>query len=151
MLAVLQRVKKAAVSIDGKVVGQINRGLVVLLGIRTGDSEDDIPYLANKCANLRIFEDENSKFNRSVTDVGGAFLVVSQFTLFGDTRKGRRPSFSDAAPPEIAEPLYHKFVTYLRNLGFNVATGEFGAMMLVEIHNDGPVTVMVRSKGELVG
>lgn len=148
MQAVLQRVKKASVSIDGKVVGKIKTGLVVLLGIRNGDTEEDIPYLADKCANLRIFEDENSKFNRSAIDIGGEFLVVSQFTLYGNTRKGRRPSFTDAAPPEIAEPLYQKFVDYLRNQGFKVATGKFGAMMLVEIHNDGPVTISVRSKGE---
>jgi len=148
MLAVLQRVTQASVSIDGKVVGKIDKGLVIFLGIRKGDTEEDIPYLADKCANLRIFEDERSKFNRSAIDVRGEFLIISQFTLFGDTRKGRRPSFTDAAPPEIAEPLYQKFVDYLRNNGFKVATGEFGAKMLVEIHNDGPVTISIRSKSE---
>ena len=148
MQAVIQRVSKASVSIDGKVVGKIGQGLVILLGVRGGDSEDDIPYVADKCANLRIFEDEDGKFNLSAVDVGGEFLVISQFTLFGDTRKGRRPSFTQAAPPEIAEPLYQKFVEYLRNKGHKVETGEFGAMMLVEIHNDGPVTLTVRSKRE---
>lgn len=151
MLAVLQRVKKASVSIDSRIVGKIDRGLVILLGIKNGDTADDIPYLADKCANLRIFEDENSKFNLSAIDAGGAFLVISQFTLYGDTRKGRRPGFSDAAPPAIAEPLYQKFVDYLRKKGFRVETGEFGAMMLVEIHNDGPVTIIVRSKKENAG
>ncbi len=134
------------VRIDGQVRGEISNGLVILLGICHSDSEADAKYLAEKCANLRIFSDENGKFNLSCLDVKGEVLVVSQFTLYGDTRKGRRPSFVDAAPPEISEPLYEKFISYLRDLGLKVESGVFGAMMQVEIHNDGPVTLMVESK-----
>jgi len=146
MRAVVQRVTKASVSIEGKIVGSIGKGLVILLGVKNGDSEDDAKFLADKCVNLRIFADAAGKFNLSALEVGGELLAISQFTLYGDVRKGRRPSFIDAAPPEISEPLYQKFVTYLRHSGLKVATGEFGAMMLVEIHNDGPVTILLESK-----
>jgi len=146
MRAVVQRVTKASVTIDGKIVGKINQGLVVLLGVKHGDTEADAKFLADKCVNLRIFADDAGKFNLSARDVTGEILAISQFTLYGDTRKGRRPSFVAAAPPEISEPLYDKFVEYLRGSGLKVATGEFGAMMLVEIHNDGPVTIILESK-----
>ncbi len=148
MRALVQRVTKGAVSIDGKIVGAIEQGLVILLGIRTGDMEADAHYLAEKCANLRIFAGADGKFNRSLLDVGGGALVISQFTLYGDTRKGRRPGFEEAAPPEIAEPLYKGFVQELRRFPIHVAEGVFGAMMLVEIHNDGPVTLMLESQVE---
>jgi D-tyrosyl-tRNA(Tyr) deacylase len=143
MRAVLQRVSRAAVVIDGECVGAIERGLLVLLGIATPDTEADVRKLAEKIAALRIFNDDAGKMNRSVADVGGAVLVVSQFTLCGDCRKGRRPSFIDAAPPEIAVPLYEAFVNALRALGLPVATGRFGAMMQVELINDGPVTLIL--------
>lgn len=145
MRAVVQRVKEASVSIDGKIVGQINKGLVILLGVKNGDISDDAKFLADKCVNLRIFSDEAGKSNLSALDVGGELLAISQFTLYADTRKGRRPSFIEAAPPEVSEPLYNKFVTYLKESGLKTATGEFGAMMLVEIHNDGPVTIILES------
>jgi D-tyrosyl-tRNA(Tyr) deacylase len=145
MRALVQRVTKGSVSVDGKVVGAINKGLVILLGIRHGDSEAEARSLAEKCVHLRIFEDENSKFNRSLLDIGGGALVISQFTLYGDTRKGRRPGFEEAARPEIAEPLYKCFAQELRRFPIQVAEGVFGAMMLVEIHNDGPVTFMLES------
>jgi D-tyrosyl-tRNA(Tyr) deacylase len=138
----------ASVTVDGEVAGRIERGLVILLGVRNGDSETDAKFLAEKCANLRIFTDDNGKFNHSCLDVGGEALVVSQFTLYGDTRKGRRPSFVEAARPENSEPLYEKFVRTIEELGIKVATGVFGAMMNVEIHNEGPVTLMLESKGE---
>lgn len=146
MRAVIQRVSKASVSIEGKIVGKIGSGLVILLGVKNGDTEADAKFLANKCVNLRIFADEQSKFNLSALDVKGELLVISQFTVYGDTRKGRRPSFIEAAPPEVSEPLYEKFISYLQVSGLKVACGKFGAMMLVEIHNDGPVTVIVESK-----
>jgi D-aminoacyl-tRNA deacylase len=146
MRAVIQRVSNGSVSISGKVVGKIGKGLVILLGVKNGDSETDAKFLADKCVNLRIFTDENGKFNLSVLDVGGELLAISQFTLYGDTRKGRRPSFTEAAPPELSEPLYEKFVEYLQESGLKVATGEFGAMMKVEINNDGPVTIISESK-----
>lgn len=146
MRAVVQRVSSGSVLIDGKIVGKIGKGLVILLGVRNGDTEADAKFLADKCVNLRIFTDENGKFNLSALDVKGELLAISQFTLYGDTRKGRRPSFIEAAPPEASEPLYEKFVDYLRESGLKVATGEFGAMMLVEINNDGPVTIIVESK-----
>jgi len=149
MRAVVQRVTKASVAIDGKIVGQINKGLVILLGVKNGDDENEAKFLADKCVNLRIFADEAGKFNLSALEVGGELLAISQFTLYGDARKGRRPSFVDAAPPEISEPLYHKFVNYLKASSLKVATGEFGAMMLVEIHNDGPVTIILESKEKL--
>jgi len=146
MRAVVQRVSKASISINGKIVGQINKGLVILLGVKNGDDQSDAKFLAKKCVNLRIFADNEGKFNLSALEVGGELLAISQFTLYGDTRKGRRPSFVEAAPPEISKPLYEKFVDYLRESGLKVATGEFGAMMLVEIHNDGPVTIILESK-----
>jgi D-tyrosyl-tRNA(Tyr) deacylase len=145
MRALVQRVTKSSVSVEGKTVGTIDHGLVILLGIRTGDTEDEARYLAEKCVNLRIFADENSKFNRSLLEVGGGALVISQFTLYGDTRKGRRPGFEEAARPEIAEPLYNCFIQELRQFPIRVAEGIFGAMMVVEIHNDGPVTFMLES------
>ncbi len=146
MKALIQRVTRGVVRIEGTVKGQIERGLVILLGVHNEDREEDAKYLAEKCANLRVFSDSAGKLNLSCLDVGGETLVVSQFTLYGDPRKGRRPSFIAAAGPEISEPLYRTFMDYLRELGLKVESGEFGAMMEVEIHNDGPVTLMVESK-----
>lgn len=143
MRAVVQRVVRSSVSVDGRVVGQIGKGLNVLIGVRQGDTEEQARWLAHKIAGLRIFEDEQGKMNLSVRDVGGEALVISQFTLYGDTRKGFRPSFVDAAPPEIASPLIDRFVEFLREEGVPVQTGIFQAMMLVEIHNDGPVTIIL--------
>lgn len=143
MKAVVQRVTQAKVTVEGKVVGAIQSGLVVLLGIGQGDSEEEAQWMANKIANLRIFADENGKFNRSVLDIGGAVLLVSQFTLYGDARKGRRPSFTEAAPPEIAEPLVNRVAQLLVENSVPVACGQFQAHMLVEIHNDGPVTIIL--------
>jgi D-tyrosyl-tRNA(Tyr) deacylase len=145
MRAVVQRVSRAQVSIEGNVVGRITKGLLVLLAIREGDGEAQIAFLTDKLTHLRIFPDENDKMNRSVRDVGGALLVVSQFTLYGDCRKGRRPSFIGAAGPEIAIPLYESFIERLRQTGLVVETGRFGAMMEVELVNDGPVTLIVDS------
>jgi len=144
--ALIQRVSRASVSIEGQPITTINQGLVVLLGVGDGDSDADSHYLAEKIANLRIFSDEAGKFNLSALDIAGELLVVSQFTLFASTRKGRRPSFTDAAPPEKAEPLIDKFVHYLRNAGLQVKTGRFQQHMLVEIHNDGPVTIYIDSE-----
>jgi D-tyrosyl-tRNA(Tyr) deacylase len=149
MRALVQRVSKGSVYVDGKIVGAIEQGLVILLGIRSGDTESEAKYLAEKCVNLRIFADENNKFNRSLLEVGGGALVISQFTLYGDTRKGRRPGFEEAARPEIAEPLYKFFVQELRKHPIRVAEGIFGAMMRVEIHNDGPVTLMLESSDKV--
>ena len=147
MRALIQRVRKASVSIGGTVAGQIGPGLLVLFGVTHSDTESDAAYLAEKLANLRIFEDEAGKMNRSLIECGGEALVVSQFTLYGDYRKGRRPGFSEAAPPELAVPLYEKFVELLSvQIGKKVPTGEFGADMLVSLENDGPVTFMVESK-----
>lgn len=143
MRAVVQRVVRSSVSVDGKVVGQIGKGLNVLIGVRQGDTEEQARWLAHKIAGLRIFEDEQGKMNLSVRDVGGEALVISQFTLYGDARKGFRPSFVDAAPPEIASPLIDRFVEFLREEGVPVQTGVFQAMMLVEIFNDGPVTIIL--------
>jgi D-aminoacyl-tRNA deacylase len=131
------------VTVDGEPVGEIGRGLVVLLGVARGDSEVDAERLAGKVARLRIFEDEAGKFDRSALDIGGEALVVSQFTLIADTRKGNRPSFADAAPPDEAEPLYESFCRSLRELGVPVETGVFGARMHVELVNDGPVTIIL--------
>lgn len=143
MRAVVQRVSKASVSAQGKVVGRIGRGLVVLLGVTHDDSEEEAKFLANRIANLRIFADEQGKFNLSALQVGADALVVSQFTLYGDARKGRRPSFTEAAPRQVAEPLVEKFGAALEEEGLHVETGVFGAMMQVEIHNDGPVTIIL--------
>jgi len=141
MRVLLQRVSKASVTVNEKVISQIGKGLVVLLGVGHGDGEEQVAFLAEKVANLRIFEDAQGKTNLSVLDVKGHVIVVSQFTLYADTRKGRRPSFIEAALPEVAEPLVDCFVGLLRAHGVPTQTGQFGAHMLVEIHNDGPVTV----------
>ena len=143
MRALIQRVSHASVTVDGRVTGRIGRGFVVLLGITHGDGRAAADWLAGKIVGLRVFDDDAGKMNLSLADVGGALLVVSQFPLYGDARKGRRPSFTDAAAPEIAEPLVDYFVGALREAGFTVATGVFGAHMDVEIHNDGPVTMMI--------
>lgn len=145
MRALLQRVSKASVSSEGEVLGRISRGLVVLLGVGEEDEEEDVRYLAQKVAHLRIFPNEAGKFDRSLVDIEGQALVISQFTLFGDTRKGRRPSFAAAARPEVAEPLVDSFVRELSARGVAVRRGRFGAMMAVEIHNDGPVTLLLDS------
>lgn len=143
MRVVIQRVTQASVTIDGETVGEIGHGLVLLVGIKEGDTKAQAEWLAAKIATLRIFEDEKGRFDRSLLDVKGEALIVSQFTLYGDARKGRRPSFSDAARPEIAAPLFDRFVELVRAQGVPVATGIFQAMMLVEIHNDGPVTLIL--------
>ena len=143
MRLVIQRVKQASVSVDGSIVGQCGHGLCILAGVRLGDTEAEAKWLAQKVAGLRIFEDDEGKMNRSVVDVGGSALVVSQFTLYADARKGRRPSFVDAEVPDKAEPLVMKLVEYLRAEGVPTETGVFGATMLVEIHNDGPVTIIL--------
>jgi D-tyrosyl-tRNA(Tyr) deacylase len=143
MRAVLQRVSRARVVIAGEVVGAIDAGLLVLLGVAPDDSAEDARRLADKVVGLRVFNDSDGKMNLSLTDVGGAVLVVSQFTLYGDCRKGRRPSFIGAAPPEKAVPLYEAFTEAVRALGVRVQTGRFGAMMQVELVNDGPVTLIV--------
>jgi D-tyrosyl-tRNA(Tyr) deacylase len=143
MRAVLQRVTHAKVTVDGQTVGKIGAGLAVLLGIKEGDTPDDADKLADKTANLRIFSDAEGKFNLSLLDVGGAALVVSQFTLYGDSRKGRRPSFTDAALPGVAESLVERFCRALCALGVRVEEGRFQAQMMVEIHNDGPVTLLL--------
>jgi D-tyrosyl-tRNA(Tyr) deacylase len=142
--AVVQRVARASVTVEGQVVGAIERGLMILLGVTHGDGEEQASWLANKVAGLRIFEDKEGKMNLSLLDVGGSALVVSQFTLYGDASKGRRPSFTGAARPEIAEPLCDRFAERLREAGvFRVESGVFGAHMMVEIHNDGPVTLIL--------
>jgi D-tyrosyl-tRNA(Tyr) deacylase len=143
MRAVVQRVSEASVSVGGQVVGTIGRGLVVLVGVTHGDGEDEARFLANKIANLRIFADDEGKFNRSALEIAGDALVVPQFTLYGDARKGRRPNFVQAAPAEIAEPLVEQFVSFLEQEGLHVESGVFGAMMIVKIHNDGPVTIIL--------
>ncbi len=146
MKALLQRVTSASVSIGGEVVGRIGRGLVVFVGVAAGDTAEDARYLARRTVNLRIFADEASKFNLSAMDINGELLAVSQFTLLADTRKGRRPSFVEAAPPAEAEPLFSRFVAEARTSGLRVETGRFQQYMQVEIHNDGPVTVLLDSK-----
>ena len=143
MRAVLTCVKSASVTVDGSVIGQIGQGFLILLGVTHEDTEAQAVKLADKLMGLRIFEDENGKMNRSLEDVGGQVLVVSQFTLYGNCKKGRRPEFLAAARPEIAIPLYEKFIALCRDKGFSVETGEFGAEMLVESVNDGPVTLIV--------
>ncbi len=141
MRALIQRVKSGKVTVEDQTVAEIAHGLVILLGIGQGDNEEKARFLAEKIATLRIFEDNQGKFNLSILDQGGAAIVVSQFTLYADTRKGRRPSFTDAAPPEVAAPLVEKFADLLRARGIPTQTGVFGAHMLVEIENDGPVTI----------
>ena len=148
MKALVQRVSRASVSVNGKVVGKIGLGLVVFLGVAHGDSKEDAMYLANKVANLRIFADESSKFSLSTLDMRGDILIVSQFTLLGDTRKGRRPDFTAAAPPDLAKQLYEFFAEQVRVTGLKVETGLFQEHMLVEIHNDGPVTISLESKSK---
>ena len=145
MKAVVQRTARASVSIDGETVGRIDRGLLVLLGIEPDDGEADIEYMVKKCSGLRIFEDENGKMNLSVQDVGGSILLVSQFTLLGDARKGNRPSFTGAAVPEKAIPIYERVISELAKR-LPVQTGVFGADMQVELVNDGPVTILLDSK-----
>ena len=143
MRALLQRVSSANVTVNGRIIGQIERGFVILLGVTHSDTTAEADWLANKVAGLRLFEDEAGKMNLGLADVDGNVLVVSQFTLYGDARKGKRPSFTAAARPEQAEPLVDYFCNYLRQTGLTVAKGQFGAMMQVNIHNDGPVTLML--------
>ncbi|MCX6340441.1 MAG: D-aminoacyl-tRNA deacylase [Candidatus Aureabacteria bacterium] len=145
MRAVIQRVKKAAVHVGKETVSEIGAGLLILLGVAADDSEANAVYLAGKIAHLRVFEDEGGKMNLSLKETGGEALVVSQFTLYGDCRKGRRPSFAEAADPAKGEALYEKFIACLREEGLTVRTGRFGAKMLVKIDNDGPVTFIVES------
>ena len=149
MRTVIQRVKRASVTVDGEVVGAIERGLLILLGVAPSDTDAEAQWLAEKIAVLRIFEDENSKFNRSLLDVQGSALVVSQFTLYADASQGRRPSFIRAASPEIAEPLILRFVDFLRAAGVQrVETGRFGALMLVDLQNDGPTTILLEREAK---
>jgi D-aminoacyl-tRNA deacylase len=143
MKVVLQRVSRARVTIEGRTAGQIEAGLLLLVGFTGADGEVALRWMAEKVVGLRIFADDEGKLNCSVVEAGGALLVVSQFTLYGDARKGRRPSFVEAAPPEVAIPLYERFVALLRGTGLRVETGEFGAMMQVELVNDGPVTLIL--------
>jgi D-tyrosyl-tRNA(Tyr) deacylase len=146
MRAVIQRVSRASVRVDNIVQGDISQGILVLLGIRADDTKTDLQWLAEKIVHLRIFEDQQGKMNRSLADIGGEMLIISQFTLYGDCRKGRRPGFSSAAAPEIAEPLYHQFIEEVKNRQVRVATGIFQATMEVELVNDGPVTLMLDSE-----
>ena len=146
MRACVQRVHRASVTVDGQIVGQIGCGMLVLLGITNDDQPEDVAYLAEKTTGLRIFEDDEGKMNRSLLDTGGQMLVVSQFTLLGDCRKGRRPSFVQAAPPELAENLYQQFVAQVQAHGIYVATGRFRAHMDVALINDGPVTLLLDSR-----
>lgn len=145
MKAVIQRVTQSSVQVENETIGAIGNGLMILLGVAHGDSDKDARWLCEKIAHLRIFEDDNGKLNRSLLDTGGGMLVVSQFTLYGDCRKGRRPSFVKAAPPEKAEALYDSFVEKASQLGIEVATGQFRAMMKVALVNDGPVTLIVET------
>ena len=146
MRAVVQRVSQSKVTVDGTVTGEIKKGLMVLLGVADGDTEKDAEYMANKISGLRIFMDEEDKMNLSVMDIGGDILAVSQFTLLGDVRKGKRPSFSSAARPDEANELYQKFIEYLRNDGLHVEEGVFQTHMMVDLTNDGPVTILLDSK-----
>ena len=146
MRAVIQRIKESSVKTEHQIIGRTGFGLLVLLGVAKGDSPSDADYLANKIVNLRIFEDENGKMNRSLRELGGEMMLVSQFTLLGDCRKGRRPSFMQAAEPNLATELYEYFVNQVRGLGIGVQTGRFGAMMEVALINDGPVTLILESR-----
>ena len=146
MRAVIQRVKEASVDVEGRTIGKIADGLLVLLGVEAGDEETDLKYIYQKTTGLRIFQDAEEKMNLSVADVGGELLVVSQFTLLGDVRKGKRPSFTASAEPEKARKLYETFCDLARKDGFSVATGEFGAHMEVQLLNDGPVTILLDSR-----
>lgn len=146
MRAVVQRVKSSSVVVDNEIIGNIGNGLLVLLGVAKTDKTDDAEYLAEKIVNLRIFEDENSKMNRSLIDIGGEMLVVSQFTLLGDCKKGRRPSFVNAAEPSVANELYEQFVVKVRGKGVSVETGRFRALMDVSLTNYGPVTLILESR-----
>ncbi len=145
MRAVVQRVSSARVTVDGRLVGEIGQGLLVLLGASCSDDQDDVVYVVRKILGLRIFQNSDGKMDLSVAEVNGAVMVVSQFTLYGDVRKGRRPSFDEAAPPESARPLYDSVIEGIRDVGVKVATGEFGAMMDVSLVNNGPVTLLVDS------
>lgn len=145
MRAVVQRVASSSVTVEGETTGKIDKGLMVLLGVADGDTDKDVTYMVDKIVNLRIFEDENDKMNLSLQDIGASLLVVSQFTLHGDCRKGRRPSFIEAAKPEIADNLYQKFVDKARSMGIRTETGRFKTHMMVELINDGPVTILVDS------
>lgn len=146
MRGVVQRVKCARVTVENNIIGEIDNGILLLLGIGNDDSDKDLDYMVDKTVNLRIFEDDDGKMNRSIVDTGGSILAVSQFTLQGDARKGRRPSFIAAAPPEKAVPLYEAYIREIRNKGIKIETGEFGADMQVELINDGPVTILLDSK-----
>jgi len=145
--ALLQRVTEASVSVSGEVVGRIGQGLVVFVGVAKGDTEKDAQYLAQKIVNLRLFSDEGGRFNLSALDIKGELLVVSQFTLLADTKKGRRPDFIEAAPPDQAKELFEQFVEQAHATGLKVETGRFQQYMQVEIHNDGPVTILLNSRG----
>ena len=149
MKALLQRVTNATVTVDGETVGQIGHGLVVFVGVATDDTPEDIQYLINKIPHLRIFDDAEGKFNLSALDVKGELLLISQFTLLAGTRKGRRPSFTDAAPPDIAENLFNQFVEQARTMGLKIETGRFQTHMHVTIENDGPVTIFIDSRERL--
>ena len=146
MRAVVQRVSSSRVTVDNVVTGEINQGLLVLLGVTHEDTSKDVDYMIDKVLNLRIFEDENGKMNLSLKDINGELLIVSQFTLYGDCRKGRRPGFSDAARPEVAIPLYEEFIEKARKQDIKVGTGKFGADMMVDIANNGPVTILLDSQ-----
>jgi D-tyrosyl-tRNA(Tyr) deacylase len=146
MRVVLQRAKEAKVTVEGEVAGQIQKGLVLLVGAKTGDGEEDVGYLVDKCVNLRIFEDQEQKMNLSALDVKAEVLVISQFTLYGNTSKGRRPSFTDSLEPQEAERLYNLFIDRIKAAGLKTESGVFGAKMLVEIHNWGPVTFILESR-----
>lgn len=145
MRAVVQRVSSSKVTVDENVTGEISKGLLVLLGVTHEDTSKDVDYMIDKILNLRIFEDENEKMNLSLKDVGGELLVVSQFTLYGDCRKGKRPSFSNAARPDVSIPLYEEFIKKAKDQDVSVGTGEFGAHMMVDLTNDGPVTILLES------
>ncbi len=146
MRGVVQRVSSASVKVDGKIVGDINKGLLVFLGVGKEDSEKDLDYLVEKTLGLRIFEDENEKMNLSLTDIGGELLVISQFTLYGDARKGKRPSFTDSGDPKVGQEMYEKFIEKAGSFGIKVEKGIFGAHMEVSLVNDGPVTILLDSK-----